>query len=66
MADTAGVKIHPSVDDGIKPTGQGFTGGVLSGGPSPRPPPERVNGELFNVEFDTFRAVSDPAKNRAG
>ncbi len=25
---------------------------------------ERVNGELFNVEFDTFRAVSDPAKNR--
>src|SRR3712207_7197438 len=27
---------------------------------------ERVNGELFNVEFDTFRAVADPAKNRAG
>ena len=27
---------------------------------------ERVNGELFNVEFDTFRAVSDPAKNRSG
>lgn len=27
---------------------------------------ERVGGELFNVEFDTFRAVSDPAKNRAG
>ncbi len=25
---------------------------------------ERVAGELFNVEFDTFRAVSDPAKNR--
>lgn len=27
---------------------------------------ERVNGELFNVEFDTFPAVSDPAKNRGG
>ena len=27
---------------------------------------ERVNGELHNVEFDTFRAVSDPAKARAG
>jgi branched-chain amino acid transport system substrate-binding protein len=27
---------------------------------------ERVNGELFNVEFDTFRAVSDPAKARSG
>ena len=25
---------------------------------------ERVGGELFNVEFDTFRGVSDPAKNR--
>ena len=30
MADTAGVKIHPSVDNGIKPTGQGFAGGVLT------------------------------------
>ena len=27
---------------------------------------ERVNGELHNVEFDTFPAVSDPAKARAG
>jgi len=27
---------------------------------------ERVGGELFNVEFDTFRAVGDPAKARAG
>ena len=27
---------------------------------------ERVNGELFNVEFDTFRAVGDPATSRGG
>ncbi len=27
---------------------------------------ERVGGELFNVEFETFRAVADPAKARAG
>jgi branched-chain amino acid transport system substrate-binding protein len=27
---------------------------------------ERVNGELYNVEFDTFPAVSDPAKARSG
>lgn len=30
MADTAWVKIHPSVDNGIKPTDQGFAGGVLT------------------------------------
>ena len=27
---------------------------------------ERVNGELFNVEFDTFPQVRDPAKDRSG
>ena len=27
---------------------------------------ERVDGELRNVEFDTFKAVGDPAKARAG
>ena len=30
MADTAGVKIHPAVDNGIKPTAQGFAGGELT------------------------------------
>ena len=30
MADTAGVKIHPAVDNGIKPSAQGFAGGELT------------------------------------
>ena len=30
MADTSGVKIHPAVDNGIKPTAQGFAGGELT------------------------------------
>ena len=29
MADTSGVKIHPAVDNGIKPGNPGFTGGTL-------------------------------------
>ena len=29
MADTSGVKIHPAVDNGIKPGNPGFSGGTL-------------------------------------
>lgn len=29
MADTSGVKIHPAVDNGIKPAASGFSGGEL-------------------------------------
>lgn len=29
MADTSGVKIHPAVDNGVKPGNPGFTGGEL-------------------------------------
>lgn len=29
MADTSGVKIHPAVDNGIKPASPGFSGGTL-------------------------------------
>jgi hypothetical protein len=45
--------VHPALIDevnffpSVAPARFGrFTGGVLSGGPSPRPPPDRVNGEL--------------------
>ena len=46
MADTSGVKIHPAVDNGIKPSAQGFSGGELTCKCASNPVKVKV-GEVF-------------------
>ena len=59
--------IHPALIDevsffpSVAPARFGrFTGGVLAGGPSPRPPPERVSGELELRLIDLTGKVEVP------
>lgn len=59
--------VHPALIDevnffpSVAPARFGrFTGGVLSGGPSPRPPPDRVNGEVELRLIDVTGKVEIP------
>jgi hypothetical protein len=59
--------VHPSLIDqvdfypSVAPARFGrFTGGVLSGGPTPRPPPESANGELELRLIDIMGRVEVP------
>lgn len=45
MVDTSGVKIHPAVDNGIKPTQPGFSGGELHCHCASNPVRVRVGGQ---------------------
>ena len=45
MADTAGVKIHPAVDNGIKPATPGFAGGELHCKCATNPVRVRINSQ---------------------
>ena len=45
MAETAGIRIHPSVDHGVKAAGQGFAGGELTCRCASNPVRVRVNAQ---------------------
>jgi S-(hydroxymethyl)glutathione synthase len=45
MADTAGIRIHPAVDNGVKSSAQGFSGGELTCRCDTNPVRVRVNAQ---------------------